>query len=80
MEEEKKKDLPPQTEEMVQEKSTTQHELHRHARSRLVIGIGAVLLIVLSVFVIWPKWGESIKEACLGDGEVCELAIPGINE
>lgn len=80
MEEDKKEGLPAQTQELVQEDGATQHELHRHARSRLVIGIGSILLIVLFFFIIWPKWGEDIKEVCLGDGEVCELSIPGIDE
>lgn len=53
----------------------TQHEPHEHARSRLWLGVGAVLLIIIGFFV-WIVWGEEIKEACLGDGEVCTVELP----
>jgi len=65
-------------EEEVQEQPVdTQHEAHRHARTRLVLGIVAFVVLGVFFFYIWPRWGESIKETCFGDGEVCAVPIPG---
>ena len=54
----------------------TQHEAHHHARSRMIIGIGAIIVLILITIFIWPKWGNQIKEACFGDGDVCEIELP----
>jgi len=56
--------------------SDTQHEPHEHARPRLMIGIGAVILVLIIGFFIWSKWGADIKEACLGDGDACTVELP----
>ena len=56
--------------------SDTQHEPHEHARPRLMVGVGAVVLVLIFVFFVWTKWGEEIKEACVGDGEVCTVELP----
>jgi len=60
-------DTPPQLD--------TQHEPHEHARSRLTVGVSAVILVLI-IFFIWTKWEEEIKEACVGDGEVCTVELP----
>ena len=54
-----------------------QHEPHEQARPRVLWGIAAVLIIVVGI-IVWSTWGEEIKEACFGDGEVCEVEIEGL--
>jgi len=54
----------------------TQHEAHPHAHKRLYIGVGAIVVIAIIAFVVWPKWGDTIKEKCFGDGEVCQVPLP----
>ena len=64
-------------EEITQNKVDTQHEPHSNAQPRLLVSIGAVIVVILIIaLVVWPRWGESIKEACLGDGEVCKVELP----
>ncbi|HCC04776.1 TPA: hypothetical protein DEP58_00540 [Patescibacteria group bacterium] len=61
--------------EQSQTQSDTQHEPHEHARTRLMIGVGAVVLVIV-IGLVWMKWGKEIKEACVGDGEVCTVELP----
>lgn len=57
------------------EKEDTKHEPHKHAKSRVLIGIGAILLLLLAG-IVWSRWGNAIQEKCFGDGEVCEVELP----
>jgi hypothetical protein len=59
----------------VTEKEDTKHEPHKHAQSRVLIGVGAVLLLLFAG-IAWSRWGDTIQEKCLGDGEVCEVELP----
>ena len=61
------------------EKNVTQHEAHPHALRRIVIGIGAVALLVLGG-IVWARWGEDIKEACTGEGEICNVELPNTSQ
>lgn len=54
----------------------TQHEPHTHARPRLLVGVGAVLFLFIVGVIVWRYWGDEIKDACLGDGEVCTVELP----
>ena len=63
-----------EVEESVSEE--TKHEPHTHAKQRIIIGLGAVLVVLLAIFFIWPRWGDTIKEKCFGDGGVCEFEVP----
>lgn len=63
-------------EEIAEVESKTQHEPHEHAKPRLFMGIGATVLLLGIGYVVWANWGDGIKEACFGDGEVCTVELP----
>lgn len=65
-----------ENEELVKMESHSQHEPHEHAKPRLFIGIGATLLLLVGGYFVWANWGDDIKEACFGDGEVCSVELP----
>jgi hypothetical protein len=50
---------------------------HTHALRRILIGLGAIACIVLAT-ILWGKWGSDIKEACLGEGEICSIELPDV--
>jgi len=51
----------------------TKHEPHEHARPRILIGLGAIVLLLL-VGLVWSRWGDAIKEKCVGE-EVCTVDV-----
>jgi hypothetical protein len=57
------------------EREDTKHEPHRHAQSRVLIGFGAILVLLI-VGIAWSRWGDSIQEKCFGDGEICQVELP----
>ena len=57
--------------------SDTRHEPHEHAYKRLLVGFVTIVLLGVFFFYVWPYWGDAIQEACLGDGEVCGVSLPG---
>jgi hypothetical protein len=63
------------THETQEEAVDTQHEAHPHAHKRLIIGVSALAVVLIAAFIIWPRWGDTIKEKCFGDGEVCSVQL-----
>jgi hypothetical protein len=51
------------------------HAPHKHAVPRVVIALGAVLLVIVAG-VVWSRWGTAIKEACLGKEGACTVELP----
>ena len=33
-------------------------------------------LVAVGGYFVWANWGDSIKETCFGDGEVCSVELP----
>ena len=60
--------------ETEERKVDTQHEPHEHAKKRVLLGVGAVVVLAL-VIGVWLAWGDTIKEKCFGE-EVCEVELP----
>jgi hypothetical protein len=52
------------------------HEPHEHARSRVLLGIGAVLVVIGVGTFVWSQWGEEIQEACFGEKGACTIEMP----
>ena len=52
----------------------TQHEAHHHASRRLVVGVGAVVVVALAA-AVWVLWGDEIKEACTGNDGACPIDL-----
>ncbi len=50
-------------------------EPHEHAKKRVIVAMSAVILILVVGGFTWSKWGDDVKEACFGDGEVCSIEI-----
>lgn len=57
----------------------TKHEAHTHARPRLIWGVAAVVLVAVGCMV-WLRWGEEIKEACLGEEGACTVELGDVPE
>lgn len=60
-------------EEVGTQNESTKHEPHEHAHKRVLIGIGAVVVVAI-VSVVWARWGGEIKEACFGK-DVCTVEM-----
>ncbi len=51
-------------------------EPHKEAKSRFLIGISAIVLLIVVGGFVWSMWGADVKEVCFGDGEVCSIEMP----
>jgi len=49
---------------------------HEHARPRLLMGVGAVILIIIIGAIVWSLWGDEIHEACFGEDGACAVELP----
>ena len=50
------------------------HQPHEHARPRVLLGLAAVALIAVG-WLAWARWGETVKQACLGEDGACEVDL-----
>lgn len=58
--------------------TNSQHEPHEHAPRRVIIGITAVALVFILGGFIWSRWGDTIEQACFGNGaDACKIDSSG---
>jgi hypothetical protein len=55
----------------------TKHEPHAHAKKRILAGVIALVLALIT-FLVWVQYGEGIKEWCTGEEGTCTVDLGDI--